>query len=248
MQEPATDRAAEFRWSDTLLVIVAGLIGAVFIGGALIALIYGLEDETIDPAAQFWVLLPAQVLAQIAAVVWISRRKGTGSLLRDFGFVIEPRDLRWLLAGPLALAALGAVATAMRAVLQLPDQNPQALLDTVADYRGSVTALAIVIGVTVLGPISEELTFRGLLLRTGLDKGLSPWVVTVISAGTFSLVHLVDWSLASLAGSVTLVVLFLFGILLAQVRIRTGNLAASIFMHSGFNLTTIIALFFFPEI
>ena len=42
----------------------------------------------------------------------------------------------------------------------------------------------------------------------------------------------------------TLLVLFLLGVILAQIRMRTGTLAAAIFTHSGFNLTTVLALFF----
>jgi len=237
--------AAGFKWRDTLSVIVAGILGSAFVGGILVILIYGIEDGEIDPAAQFWILLPTQVAAQIAAVVWISRRRATGSIARDFSFVIEPRDLRWVLAGPAALVGLGILAAGLRSLIGVPEENPQALLDAVADFRGSITALAIVTGVVVLGPVSEELTFRGLLLRTSLDKGQSEWTATLISAAVFSLIHLVDTSLASRAGAVTLIVLFLFGIILAQIRLRTGSLGPAIFTHSGFNLTTVIALFFF---
>ncbi len=69
----------------------------------------------------------------------------------------------------------------------------------------------------------------------------------MISATAFSLIHLVDTSLASLAGSVTLLVLFAFGLILAQIRIRTRSLGPAIFTHSGFNLTTLVALFFFEN-
>ena len=237
-----------FRWVDTLVVIVLGFFGSLIIGGILTILIYGVDVEEIDPAAQFWILLPAQVIVQIAAVAWVVRRRGTGSMAADLGFVVEPRDIAWVLVGPAALFGLGLVATAIRTILALPEENPQALLDTVSGFSGSITAFAIVIGIAVLGPLSEELTFRGLLLQTGIDKGLTPMKATIVSAALFSLVHLVDWSLASLTGAITLFILFLFGILLAQLRIRTGNLAASIFVHAGFNLTTILALFFYPDL
>ena len=247
MQQEVAHTPRSFRWSDTAIVILVGFAGAILIGGLLIARIYDIEDDTIDPAAQFWVLLPSQVLAQIAAVIWVSRRRGTGNLAQDFGFEIEPQDMKWLLAGRSPLFGFGAVATVLRAILQLTDENPQALLDSVAEYRGSVTALAVVIGVAVLGPVSEELTFRGLLLRTALDKGFSPWIASVISAAVFSLSHLVDWSMATLAGSVTLVVLFLFGVLLAQVR-NPHRQSGGLDLHpQRFHLTTIVALFFFPE-
>lgn len=246
MEPPVTDRSTGFRWSDTLIVVAAGIFGAALLGGVLIVLIYGVDSTAdIDPAAQFWILLPVQVVTQIVALVWVSRRRGTGSLAADFGFVIEPSDLKWIFAGPLALFGLGLIAGLLRALLGISEENPQALLDTVAEFRGSITAVAIVLGVAVLGPVSEELTFRGLLLQTGLDKGLSPTATTVVSAAAFSLIHLVDSSLASVAGSITLVVLFLFGLFLAQLRIRTGSLAAPIFAHSGFNLTTVLTLFFF---
>lgn len=244
---PNRDPGTRFLWRDTVTVFFAGVVGSVLFGGVLIALLYGFEEDSIDPAAQFWILLPAQSVAQIAAVVWVSRRRGTGSIARDFAFDIEPRHLGWVAAGPAALFGLGVLAAGVRAALGVPEENPQELLDAVAGFRNSVTALAIVVGVVVLGPVAEELTFRGLLFQTGIDKGLSTTQATLISAAAFSVIHLVDTSLASLAGSVTLLVLFALGVILAQIRLRTRSLGPAIFTHSGFNLTTIVALFFFVE-
>jgi len=56
----------------------------------------------------------------------------------------------------------------------------------------------------------------------------------------------VDPSLYSAAGAVTLLVLFAFGIFLGTLRARTGILGPSIFAHSGFNLMTLVVLYFFP--
>jgi membrane protease YdiL (CAAX protease family) len=115
------------------------------------------------------------------------------------------------------------------------------------EVRATAAVIPIVVSTVVLAPILEELTFRGLLYRTAVDKGLGRVAVAVITAAAFMVAHVLDSELWTKAGSATLVTLFLFGLILAEIRRRTGSLAAAIFTHSGFNLTTIVALLFFTE-
>ena len=248
MQDTTAPQTAHFRWWHTMVVVLGGVVGAILIGSILVLLIYGIDETgAFDPAANFWILLPAQSASQIAVLIWVSRRWGSGSLAVDFGFEIEPKHALWLLAGPASLLVLGPASAAYRALLDIPDENPQALIDSVIALRSTSTVIAIVLTVAVIGPITEELTFRGLLLRTARDKGISAAGVTLITAAAFMIAHMGDPELLTKTGSATLFVLFLFGIILAQIRLRTGSLAASIFTHCGFNVTTLVSLLFFLE-
>ena len=87
----------------------------------------------------------------------------------------------------------------------------------------------------------EELAYRGLLLRTLLERQGDASAI-VVSAVVFSAVHLVDPALASLEGVPTLTALFLMGLVLGWVTVRSGSLSRAIFIHSGFNLLTTISL------
>ena len=108
--------------------------------------------------------------------------------------------------------------------------------------------VAVALGVVGLGPIAEEMLHRGLIYRYLQDKGRGRTTTILITAILFSLVHLMDGSLFSPAGAITLAMLFVFGIFLGYIRDRTGDIGAPIFIHSGFNLLTLIVLYFFPAI
>ncbi len=248
MDSEARVERRSFWWADTLFALLAGAFGAWILSAFLLVAMYGTDIDEWPPAAGFWIILPAQMICQFGMIMLLSRQRGTGNLERDIGLVVEPKDAVWLLAGPAALFAFGILGSTIRVLMGLPEDNPQALLDTVSEFEGTITVVAIVFGIGVLGPLVEEVTFRGLLLQTGLNKGLTVPTATLISAAVFSLVHLVDWSLASKSGAVTLFMLFLLGVFLAQVRLRTGSLGAAIFVHSGFNMTTVLALFLLPDL
>lgn len=99
--------------------------------------------------------------------------------------------------------------------LELPD-NYEALFATVGGSAWGVAAL------TVLGPLCEELVFRGGVMRPLLRQGVRPWVAIGVSALLFGLMHgnLAQGFFAMLLG-------ILFGIL----YYRTGNLLLSSLCH-----------------
>jgi membrane protease YdiL (CAAX protease family) len=109
-------------------------------------------------------------------------------------------------------------------------------------------------GIAIFGPIVEEITYRGLLFNTVVERG-SARAAILITAAVFSLVHLVglDPGDAEGLGQITLtfipplVALFVVGLVLAIVRSRTGSLSAPIFLHGGFNLIQVLLLLFLPD-
>ena len=222
------------------------------VAGALAALLAGLAAGVLfgpdsgGAHALFWLVVPVQNLGIIGALVWLGRRRGYGSPARELGLRVEPRQGWWVLAGAGALIALGLLTAGLLELLGVESrQNAQTILEMMVETRGTVTVAAVVIGVVILGPAAEELLYRGLALQTVLQGGRPPALAATVSAAVFSLVHLADPSLFSAAGAVTLMTLFLLGLFLGAVRIRTGGLGAPIFIHSGFNLTSV--LFTDPE-
>lgn len=229
---PAETRPARIAWGlpDALLCWMAGYLGAILASFPLYA---GHGGTDIDTKLVFGVILPAQQLAVVLAVVYVSRLKGQKSLSRDFGFVIRLRDAKALIVG----AVLELVLTfALIPILTLdPDAKNQELLSDLKEHRDAATVVLFIIGAVIFAPIVEELLFRGVLLRALLRR-FGPAAAVLGSGVIFALVHYIGDPntlpfLPALAG---------LGVVLAIVALRSGDLSTSIFIHAGFNLTTTI--------
>jgi uncharacterized protein len=230
-REPAT-KPARIAWGlpDALLCWMAGYLGAIL---ASIPLYASHGGTDIDTKLVFGVILPAQQLMVLLAVVYVTRLKGQKSLAADFGLVVRLRDAKALIVG----ATLEIVLTlALLPIIQLdPDAQNQQLLSDLKDHRDIGTIVLFVIGAVVLAPIIEELLFRGVLLRALLRRA-QPVTAVLTSAVIFALVHYLGDPntlpfLPALTG---------LGVVLAVVALRSGDLSTSIFIHAGFNLTTTI--------
>jgi membrane protease YdiL (CAAX protease family) len=179
----------------------------------------------------------------MAWLVMVARRKGLGSLRSDFGLVIRRpvadwfSDLGWFFAGiglqvvwlPL-IAILDSVYghTAKQAVVKAADRAH--------GWQILVLALAIVL----LAPLTEELLFRGSLLRSLLRK-TGPALAILVSAVVFGLVHaLGDPSIGTL---IALPAIISLGAISGWRAYRTGNLTQSILLHMGFNALSVLFLF-----
>lgn len=234
--------STRWRWYDTPAVLAGGVLAALLAGLAA-GIVFGPDSGTAE--VLFWLVIPAQNLGIIGALVWLGRRRGCSKPARELGLEVEPRQGWWVLAGAGALLVLTFLAAGLLELLGV-EPRQQAVLEQMIQIRGAAAA-AVVIGVVILGPVAEELLYRGLTMQTVLQGGRPPALAVWVSAAVFALAHLADPSLFSAAGAVTLAQLFLFGLFLGAVRIRTGGLGAPIFVHSGFNLTTVLALFYGPD-
>jgi hypothetical protein len=229
--EPVT-RPARIAWGlpDALMCWIAGYLGAIVASYPFYASHGGTD---IDTRLVFGIILPAQQLTVVLAVVYVTRLKGQKSLAADFGLVVRLRDAKALVVG----ATLEIVLTlALLPILQLdPDAQNQQLLSDLKEHLDVGTVALFVIGAVIFAPVVEELLFRGVLLRALLRK-VQPVTAVLVSAVIFSLVHYVGDPntlpvLPALTG---------LGAVLAIVALRSGDLSTSIFIHAGFNLTTTI--------
>jgi membrane protease YdiL (CAAX protease family) len=209
---------------------MAGYLGAILASFPLYA---GHGTGDIDTRLVFGIILPAQQLAIVLAVVYVSRLKGQRSLASDFGFRIRLVDAKALVVG----ATLEVLLTlALVPILHLdPKVKNQALLRDLDKHRDVGTIVLFVVGAVIFAPLVEELLFRGVLFR-GLLRKMEPATAVLVSAVIFALVHYIGDPntlpfLPALAG---------LGAVLALVALRTGDLSMSIFIHAGFNLTTTI--------
>ncbi|MDR9450333.1 MAG: type II CAAX endopeptidase family protein [Acidimicrobiia bacterium] len=248
MNLPPLSAPPSHRWrlSDFLFVWLAGLVTSLI--GTVIGIALGvggsIAELEVPPELLFWVVLPTQFFGMLLALAWVSQRRGSGKFTTDFGFSIRLQDAGFILVGMLLLLAL-AFALQPFAELLGADETPQFTTEAIAGTADVATRILIVLGVAVVTPIVEELTFRGLLLRY-LEERVTPRRALLISAAIFGLFHLLGTTGA--AGAVLDVQTFLAGLVLAYVTQKSGKLSRAIFIHGGFNLVTIMILFFFPDL
>ncbi|NOY56485.1 MAG: CPBP family intramembrane metalloprotease [Actinobacteria bacterium] len=239
---------SRFTYVDFILVFVAGLTTSVIATIAAVAAgAIPLDQLTtgIPSRAAFWIILPAQVFGELLALAWIAQRRATGKLSTDYGLVVKARDVAFLLVGAALLVGLGLAFSPLAQALGI-NQSPQDVVQAVADVSDIPTRIMVLFGVVVLSPVTEELAFRGLLLRTLLRKH-SVVSAVVIQALVFAAFHLLDAG-AIQAAAVVIPELFIVGSILGYLAVRSGNLSRSIFTHAGFNLITTLALFYAPNL
>lgn len=220
------------KWTlvDFVLVILGGFLGAsVFVAIGVMA----------DNDEVFVVLaLAGQYLGHLFVLWLVNRSRPPDSL----GFEVRGRDSAYISAG-LGLQ-LGLSILFLPLVLWLfPEGGPaQEIGDVMAGLESNGARLASLLLSVVVAPITEELAFRGVLIKALGDR--SKRVLIVVSALVFSLFHVLGLATANLlaAAAIVLPQLFIVGMVLAWVTLRTGRLGPAIFLHSGWNLLAALVL------
>ncbi len=146
----------------------------------------------------------------------------------------NPRFLMLAIAIGLAAPLLGGLLTAVLAHGKTVTQNIQDL----GAHTPPALRVALVVVVTSLGPLVEELLFRGVLLSALLRRWGIGWSLA-ISALLFALVHLpsMQWQWYALPD------LVLLALALAWLRMRSGSLWPAVLAHGVNNLLAVAAWF-----
>ena len=226
---------AQGRWTipDLALIAFAGLVGS------LLGLEIGTGGVVIGALAGQFLFTAGAV-----ALVGKSRRRD----FRRLGFVVEGRDGMMVALGVGLQVALAVVFLPVARLVGL-ETEPQALTGDVAAIGGLYNRMALFLLIGLVGPILEELMFRGILIDA-LAARFQRSGVIVGSAAAFAAFHLLGVSSVQPLESAAVLVpqLFLFGVVLAHLRISRGRLGPAIFTHAGFNLLGLLVLVFYPEL
>ena len=222
---------------DFLLVWLGGFLGtAVFFA-------IGLLFENSD-----WIVvlaLAGQYIGSLAVLWLLRRRKNQPSL----GFSIEPRDTFYIGLGVALQVGLALLLVPLAERLFPDGRPPQQVADALADLDASMLLkISLIVAAVLLAPVTEELIFRGVLLRAIEPRGRA--LAIGVSAAVFSAVHVLGLDPERFLASATVVLppIFVLGILLAWVTLRTGRLGPAIFIHSGWNLLAALILLLPPEL
>ena len=219
-------------WSllDFLLVILGG-----FIGAALFVAVSALLD---DEELSLVLALTGQYIGHLLVLWVLSRRKDDP----DLGFFIEGRDFMYLGLGLLLQLALAVLFLPLSLLLFPDGESAQQVGSAISGLETTTARVAAVVTAVVLAPVTEELIFRGVLLKALGER--SRRTIMVVTALVFAAFHLLglDPSRLLQAAAVVLPQLFIVGLILAWVTLRSKRLGPAIFLHSGFNLLAAIVL------
>jgi uncharacterized protein len=132
----------------------------------------------------------------------------------------------------------GVVAAVVTVLLgsMLPRPHGRTLMEELLQDRASILMLGFF--ATTLGPLFEELAFRGFLMPL-LVKSFGAVGGVLLQALPFALLHGFDYSWSWQQ----LILLFLAGTAFGWMRLKTGSTAASTYMHAGYNFTAFVGIF-----
>jgi uncharacterized protein len=225
-------QAAAFRWRDVDIfwvlffyaMIVLGflLVQSFFLGSAAL-------DDLVDRPVLFLIeeLVDTLALALVPCFVVL---KVYDARLGDIGITPKRLTLHMpigVILGGLLFALAAVFAALIEKLFDVSGVHPYFTL-----FQGSTSlgAKAVILAsLLLLGPISEEIFFRGFAYGV-LRRNHGKVVATIGSATLFAAVH---FSMASF------LVVLLMGIILAAAFERTSSLSAPIAAHSVFNLFAI---------
>jgi len=230
-EHPLVTQPKSWSVADFLLVWLGGFVGTgVFLGLAFLfenddlAIVLGLAGQYVGNLGVLWLL---------------SRLKDDASL----GFQVEPRDTLYIGLGLVLQLALGLLLLPLAEFLFPDGQPPQEVAEIIGSADSSaLLKMSLVLAAVVMAPITEEVIFRGVLLKA--LRNHSNRFIMVVTAAVFSSVHILGLDFERIWASAVLVLppIFLLGLLLAWVTLRTGRLGPAIFLHSGWNLLAALVL------
>jgi membrane protease YdiL (CAAX protease family) len=219
-------------WSvvDFILIWLGGLLGTgvFFAAGAAIG-----DDDLL-----LLLGLAGQYAGNLGVFALLRWRKTDP----DVGLDVRSGDLVYIGVGLVLQLAMAVLLLPISNLLFPDGQPPQEVADVIAGADSLPLQLGLLLAAVVLAPLSEEIMFRGVLLRALEPRGKR--LAMVVSALVFSAVHALGLDVDRLWQSVAVVLppIFLLGLVLAWLTQRSGRLGPAIFLHSGWNLLAAFVL------
>jgi membrane protease YdiL (CAAX protease family) len=212
------DRPEPF-WTYEDLALFLGSLLPIYIVSAIILRLTHVSSEAINQLT-----LQSLIYALTTAVLYVLiALRHAQPFWRSLGFANAFRGV-WIClpAGPVLALAMAKMGEWLHAPV-----IPSPLEGFISDRR---SLMILMIFVTLIGPVWEELRFRGFLFPL-LAKSVGPWLGIVFSAIPFALLHGAQnqWSWQYV------LLIFVAGFAFGYVRNKTGSTAASAIVHAGYN-------------
>ena len=188
-----------------------------------------------------WVIVLALAGQYIGSlgVFWILTRRKKAS---DIGLTISGGDYLYVPLGVIFQIAMALLLLPLTTLL-FPDGRPQQeIANIIAAADTLFLQVSLVGAAVVLGPVTEEIMYRGVLLKALEPRGRR--FALVVSSVVFAAVHItgIDTDELWRSAIVILFPIFLLGLVLGVLTQKTGRLGPAIFLHSGWNLLSAFVL------
>lgn len=224
----------------TEVLTIKGLIDYTLEDGAYLDYMLELSSSVMDSKVQGAILTIYAVAACILFSQW--HIKATGGRVKDLSLKEFSKKLNLPLYIVSVVAMVVGTSYASESIINFFSAVKPEWIDMyneIMELAGfDEISVWLVLSAVILGPIAEELTFRGLTLGYARSTGMKVQWAIVLQALLFAVVHgnMVQGSYA-----------FILGLLMGYAVYKTGNLWASIIIHIGFNfIGTMIPLITLP--
>ena len=224
---PSESRHPFWTWTD--LATLIGLTLPSLLLAALLAQLLGLISPLLHTLRP-WTSMFFFYLAWFGCLYLLIKLRYDQPFWPSLGWVFPKHRLLLTMAlGPLLALSVGLLGTLLH--------TPQRDMPLMKLIQGPVGLSLFGIFSIVLGPITEELAFRGFLMPLAI-RSLGVAAGIIVSALPFALLHGPEyawtWQYVTLIGFA--------GAMFGCVRYYTGSTLASAAMHSTYNLTFFAAL------
>lgn len=229
------DRQIDVPWSIRDVLLASGaVVGVVIVTIVVAAILVSLAGEDDDWLAKgellgfptplaLAILLEAFFLGAVYFYAGVKR----GATIQQLGFLPPGGRKPYLLALGVWITGLAAVIvwSLLTEIIGIDLLKIPEPADELVNYTGVKLAFSIIV-IGLFGPFCEEIFFRGFALPVFVRRyGL--WGGILISAALFSAFH---FSIGAL------VPIFIFGIVLAWLYVRTGSIYPSMVAHAVQNI------------
>ncbi len=245
-------RLAATPW--TFVDVLAGL-GVVLLLATALSAVLRLSGVDLGAANLLVSALPVWI-GLLGTAIWACRRHGSGNPVPDLAIRIRPVDLAIGLGAGLGLRFAIGVWTVI--CMQITGRQPEGNLQDVLGDGGLGTGVWLVVNmlaIGLIGPVIEEIFFRGVGLRGALaslfrygairpglaDPRRRVRLAIGVTALVFALLHASEINDATSALAL-LPGLFLAGCVLGWLTVRTGRLGPAMITHVVFNGVAVVAL------
>lgn len=227
MTDSSPERPSAYPSLGPAILLVLALLAAQLVLGVATDIIHGADSFP-------WFGLLVSTVIAFGVAISIGLQVGRLSL-NEIAALRPVNDGVWI---PLAilLAGLTIILSEIDNALRSVWPMPQDLIDIYLQLSETWLAFAF-LGV-VIAPITEELLFRGLILR-GLLRHYPANKAVLLSALMFAFVHLNPWQFTGA---------FVFGILSGFLYLWTGSLIPCLASHAIFNAYGIVVGTLLPPI
>ncbi|HIK29817.1 MAG TPA: CPBP family intramembrane metalloprotease [Oscillatoriales cyanobacterium M59_W2019_021] len=232
-----------WNWEIACQVIVVGFFLTFYVGqyvaaGLVVPIILqllGLAGVLASSQVQAISILGSYALAAAAGlgVMYLSLESFRPLGDRWFRFQLRWRDLLWGLGGYWVAIPLVVGISLINQQLWQGQGGSNPILEIALQERDWLAIACFFLTASIAAPVFEELIFRGFLLPA-LTAYLPVWGAIAFSSLVFAVAH---FSLSEVLPLATL------GVVLGVVYARSGNLFASMFLHSVWNAGTLLSLF-----